>query len=116
MQMYSASRNFKGLYDMPTVGIADMNQEDRDKKATELYPQFEKELKENVFEYGRTVKSLKNDETLTFNVKVTRCMKCNIPESLEVSVKSSVLKDYNAGKIDKNAALSKVNIKKGTVQ
>jgi len=116
MQMYSASRNFKGLYDMPTVGIADMNQEDRDKKAAELYPQFEKELKENVIEYGRTIKSLKNDETLTFNVKVTRCMKCNIPESLEVSIKSSVLKDYNAGKIDKNAALSKVNIKKGTAQ
>jgi hypothetical protein len=116
MQMYSASRNFKGLYDMPTVGIADMNQEDRDKKATELYPQFEKELKENVIEYGRTIKSLKNDETLTFNVKVTRCMKCNIPESLEVSVKSSVLKDYNAGKIDKNAALSKISIKKGVVQ
>lgn len=116
MQMYSASRNFKGLYDMPTVGIADMNQEDRDKKAAELYPQFEKELKENVIEYGRTIKSLKNDETLTFNVKVTRCMKCNIPESLEVSVKSSVLKDYNAGKIDKNTALGKVNVKKGTAQ
>jgi hypothetical protein len=43
-------------------------------------------------------------------------MKSNIAESLEVSVKSSVLKDYNAGKIDKNAALSKISIKKGVVQ
>ena len=116
MNMYSASRNFNGLYDMPTVGLIDINQEQRDAKAKELYPMFEKELRENVIEYGRTIKSLDNDENLIFNVKVTRCDNCKIPQSLEVSVKGSVLKDYNAGKIDKNAALAKVNVKKGVEQ
>jgi hypothetical protein len=114
--MYSASRNFNGLYDMPTQGLMDVNQEERDKKAKELYPLFEKELKEYVIEYGRTIKSLKDDESLIFNAKITRCDNCKIPESLEVSVKGSVLKDYNAGKIDKNAALGKVNLKKGAEQ
>ncbi len=116
MNMYSASRNFNGLYNMPTVGLVDVNQEQRDAKAKELYPLFEKELRENVIEYGRTIKSLNNDENLIFNVKVTRCDNCKIPQSLEVSVKGSVLKDYNAGKIDKNAALGKVNVKKGVEQ
>lgn len=116
MNMFSASRNFNGLYNMPTLGLTDLNQDERDKKAAELYPAFEKELKENIIEYGRTIKSLKDDENLIFNVKVTRCYNCKIPESLEVSIKGSVLKDYNSGKLDKNAALGKVSVKKGTEQ
>jgi hypothetical protein len=116
MNMFSASRNFNGLYDMPTQGLTNLSQEDRDKRARELYPSFEKELKENVIEYGRTIKSLKDDENLIFNVKVTRCYNCKIPESLEMTVKGSVLKDYNSGKIDKTAALGKVSVKKGAEQ
>jgi hypothetical protein len=81
-----------------------------------MYPEFEKELKENVLEYGRTVRSIKDNEVLVFNVKITKCPNCGIPSSLEVSVKGSVLKDYGSGKLDKNAALGKLMIKKGANQ
>ena len=53
---------------------------------------------------------------LIFQIKLTRCTGCGIPTTLEYTVKGSVLKEFNAGKIDKNAALGKVTIKKGANQ
>jgi hypothetical protein len=116
MQVYSSNDNGYGKWNMPTVDLQDLTQEDRDKKVKELYPAFESELKENILEYGRTVKSLKDNEQLVFNVVLTKCKGCGIPADLEVSVPYSVLKDYNAGKLDKNGALSKVIVKKGAAQ
>jgi hypothetical protein len=116
MQVYSSNDNGYKRWNMPTVDLRDLSQEDRDKKVKELYPTFENELKENVLEYGRTVRSLKDNEQLVFNVIVTKCKGCGIPADLEISVPYSVLKDYNAGKLDKNSALGKVVVKKGVVQ
>lgn len=116
MNVYSSQSMGKDKYYMPTIGARDLSQADRDKKVKELYPQFEKELKENMLEYGRTIRSLKDDEQLIFNIKLTKCEGCGIPSTLEASVKASVLKEYNAGKTDKNSALNKINIKKGPNQ
>src|SRR5690606_2069217 len=58
MHTFSSNRTFNGTYDMPTVDLRDVDQATRDKKVKELYPIFEQELKENIVEYGRTVKSL----------------------------------------------------------
>jgi hypothetical protein len=101
---------------MPTVDLQDVDLETRNKKVTELYPKFEQELKENVLEYGKTLKTLKDNEVLVFQVKITKCPACGIPSTLEVSVKGSVLKDAASGKLEKNAALSKFSVKKGANQ
>ncbi len=117
--MESVSSNqgeFFNQYSMPTLALEDVDQATRDKKVKELYPLFEKELKENILEYGRTLKSLKDDESLVFNAKITRCRGCDIPSSLEVSIKMSVLKEYSASKITKEAAFAKMLIKKGANQ
>jgi len=103
-------------FTMPTLGLDDLDQKERDEKVTELYPVFEKELKQNMLEYGRTLRSLKDNEVFVFNVKVTKCKGCKIPSSVELSVKGSVLKDFNAGKITETAALEKVIVKKGAEQ
>ena len=116
MQVYSSNENGYKKWNMPTVDLQDLTQEERDKKVKELYPAFESELKENILEYGRTVRSLKDNEQLVFNVTLTKCKGCGIPADLEVSVPYSVLKDYNAGKLDKNGALGKVTVKKGAAQ
>jgi hypothetical protein len=116
MQVYSSNQVSENRYNMPTVGLRDVDQAERDKKVKELYPVFENELKENILDYGRTLKSLNDNEQLVFNVKLTRCKGCGIPSDIEVAVKSSVLKDYNSGKLDKNAALSKITVKKGANQ
>jgi hypothetical protein len=116
MQVYSSSERDYKRFDMPTLNLQDIDQATRNKKVGELYPAFERELKENVLEYGKTVKSLKDDEVLIFQVRLTRCASCGIPSSVEISVKGSVLKDLNTGKLDKNAALAKIVVKKGENQ
>src|SRR5258706_2449 len=116
MQVYASNQQDDELYDMPTVRMQDVDQETRDKKVKELYPEFEKSIKEDMLEYGRTIKSLKDDETLMIEVNLTRCRHCGIPSTLELSIKNAVLKDYSSGKITKEAALAKITVKKGPDQ
>ena len=116
MTVVSSSRDGYGRFSIPTLKMDDVDQETRDKKVKELYPAFEKEVKENVLEYGRTLRSLKEEESLIFNVRVTQCVKCGIPSSLELTVKNSVLSEYNSGKLTKEAALTKIAVKKGPNQ
>ena len=124
MQVYSSNTNYavdrdgetRTLLSMPTVGLQNLSQEERDKKVKELYPVFESELKENMLDYGRTLKSLNDNEQLIVDVTLTKCKGCGIPAKIEVAVKASVLKDFNAGKIDRNSALSKVEVTKAANQ
>jgi hypothetical protein len=119
MNVYSSnqvSARNENRFSMPTLGLQNVDQATRDKKVTELYPTFEKELKENILEYGRTLKTLKPTEVLSFNVKITKCKGCGIPSTVELTVKASVLSDYLSGKLDKNEALAKMEVKKGAEQ
>jgi hypothetical protein len=116
MQVYSSNVGDFNRFNMPTCDLEGVDQATRDKKVKELYPIFEKDLKDNMLEYGRTINSLKDDELVIFDVTLTKCKGCGIPASIEVSVKASVLKDFGTGKISKDAALAKVNVKKGVAQ
>lgn len=116
MEVYSSTQGEYKKLNMPTVGLDNLDQVARDKKVIELYPKFEQDLKDNILEYGRTLKSLKPEEILVFKVTLTKCKSCNIPSNIELSIKSGVLKDYGAGKIDKSVALNKISVKKGVNQ
>jgi hypothetical protein len=116
MQVFSSDERDYKRYVMPTIGLDNVDEATRDKKATELYPKFDQELRDNILEYGRTLKSLKDEEVLVFQVRMTRCPGCGIPSTVEYTVKGSVLKDFGAGKIDKKAAQAKLSIKKGPEQ
>lgn len=116
MSVYSAHDRGNRRFDMPTVNLENLTQEERDQKVKELYPIFEKGIKEDMLEYGRTLKSLKDNETLSLHVKMTRCKQCGLPATLEYSVKADVLRDYSSGKITKETALAKVTVKRGMPQ
>jgi hypothetical protein len=116
MQVVSSVESDYKKFNMPTIDLEDIDKETRDKKVTELYPLFEKDVKESMLEYGRTVKSLKDNEMLIFNIKLTKCEGCRIPSSLELSVKNAVLEDFSNGKLTKEAAMAKINVKKGPNQ
>ncbi|MCW5912553.1 MAG: hypothetical protein KIT62_15905 [Cyclobacteriaceae bacterium] len=116
MNVYSSNQSGYDRWVMPTQGLNNLSQEDRDKKVKELYPAFEREIKTDILEYGRTVKSLKSEEQLVFNIALTKCKGCGIPATLEIFVKANVLSDYAAGKISKDAALARMEIKKGSNQ
>ncbi len=112
MRVYSGIQGDDERWAMPTIAMSNVSTPERDKKVKELYPKFESELKENLIEYGRTLRSLNDSEQLVFNVKLTKCTGCGIPTSIELSVNSLVLKDYSSGKATKEASISKVNVKK----
>ncbi len=117
LQVYSSNQSeYDRKYIMPTLGLEGLSQEARDAKVKEIYPQFEKDLKADILEYGRTVKSLNSNESLVFNVKITKCEDCSIPASLELTIKADVLKEYASGKLTKDAALAKMVVKKGSNQ
>ncbi|MCA6381164.1 MAG: hypothetical protein IM574_07965 [Cytophagales bacterium] len=116
MQVYSSNQQDDDFWAMPTISLNEIDQKTRDEKVKELYPLFAKSIKEDMLEYGRTLKSLKDDENLIFNIKLTRCVGCGIPSSLELTVKNSVLKDYSSGKLSKEAATQKITEKKGAEQ
>jgi hypothetical protein len=117
MEVYSSNQSeFDRKYIMPTIGLEGLTQEERDLKVKELYPQFERDIKADILEYGRTVKSLKPEEFLVFNIKLTKCQLCGIPSSLELAVQADVLNNYSSGKLSKEAALNKISIKKGNNQ
>ncbi len=116
MQVYSSNQRDDDFWAMPTVNLEEVDQATRDKKVKELYPLFAQSIKEDMLEYGRTLKSLKDEENLILTIKMTRCNGCNIPSTLELSVKSSVLKEYSSGKISKEAALQKITEKQGAEQ
>jgi hypothetical protein len=116
MQVFSGTEVGDERFNMPTIDLEDVDRATRNKKVVELYPKFEQDIKENLLEYGRTIKSLKDEELVVFNITLTKCKGCGIPSSIELSIKSGVLKDYGAGKVDKNVALSKFAIKKGVAQ
>lgn len=116
MQVFSSNELEYRKFSMPTLNLDVVDLETRNKKVKELYPKFEQELKENILEYGRTLKSLKDDEILSFQVKVTKCVECAIPSTVDVTVKGSTLREYSSGKISKDAALTKFTVKKGSNQ
>ncbi len=116
MKVYSSIEGDNNQFAMPTLAMRDVPQAERDKKVKELYPKFESELKENIVDYGRTLRTLKDEEQLVFTVRLTKCEACGIPASIELSIKSSALKDYSSGKATKEATLAKINVKKTGVQ
>jgi hypothetical protein len=117
MQALSSQElGYSRRYIMPTIGLEDVDQATRDKKIKELYPKFESELKDNILEYGRTLKSLGDNEVLLFQVRLTRCAGCGIPSTVDYSIKAAVLRDLNAGKITKSDAVTKFEVRKGEAQ
>ena len=104
------------LWSMPTQRLEGLTQEQRDKKVVELYPIFEKDLKDNIVEYAQTVKSLKDDEMFVFNVQITKCIGCNIPSTLELSLKNAMVRKLAAGQATKADVVAAINVKKGPNQ
>lgn len=99
-------------YYMPVVGKEKMSSDERNAKIEELYPLFENDLKSFIVDYGRTIRSLDDEEQLLLKIRMTKCEECSIPKSIDVSVKMSVLKQFDQQKISRDKALAAIEIKK----
>ncbi len=79
--------------------------------AKDMYPEFIKELKRNLIEYGRTLRNFSNDEILMVKVTIGDCRKCNIPNNIDITVKGNILSDFDKGKIDLVNAMDQITVK-----
>src|SRR5258706_4122999 len=65
-QVFASSQiDDEGFYNMPTIHLNDVDQQARDKKVKELYPEFEKNIKEDLLEYGRSEEHTSELQSLT---------------------------------------------------
>ncbi len=111
MRVYSSSQD-NGLHSIRTTRERGLTQEERDKKVNAMYPEFEKSVKENILDYGRTIKSLQPNEMLMFKIRLTECNDCEMPRSIEVSVKANILSEYGSGKLSRDKAMTAITVKK----
>ena len=100
------------LFHMPVLGEDKVNSEERKETIEKLYPEFEKEVKSFIIDYGRTIKSLKDDDMLILKIRMTQCEDCSIPRTIEVMVKMDVLKQFDQQKLSRDKALAAISVKK----
>ena len=110
MRVYSSSED-NGRHTIRTTGESGLTREERNRKVSEMYPDFEKTFKENIVDYGRTIKSLKPSEMLVFKVRLTECKGCDMPKSIELTVKGTTLQNFDSGKINRDAAIKEIAVK-----
>ena len=112
MQLYSSYESGNGFF-MPTLAGEVVSQEERNKMVMEALPRFEKEFKENLVNYGRTIEDLGSDEIIRIDVKMTQCTDCpNFPSVMKFSVKKSVIDQYHKGSLSLDQAAAKVEVEK----
>ena len=99
-------------YTMPVTGRDRVSSEERKLKIEELYPEFEYDIKSFILDYGRTIRSLEDEDMLLLKIRMTRCEDCSIPKSIDVSVKMTTLKQFGLQKISRDKAISLIEIKK----
>jgi hypothetical protein len=96
----------------PSTGDKKFSLEERNKKVEQMYPTFESDIKNFIVDYGRTIRSLGDNEMLMLKIRLTKCEGCSIPKSIDVSVKGSVLAQYDQQKINREKALASIEVKK----
>ena len=111
MKFYSSSSN-DGLHSIRTTGESGLTQAERNERVNAMYPDFEASFKENLLDYGRTVKSLNDNEKLIFKVRLTECKGCDMPKAIEVMVDAKTLAGYDKGSISRDKALAMIAVKR----
>ncbi len=76
-----------------------------------IYSKFREDLKQFLLDYGRTIRSLKDDDKLVLEVKIQACDNCKVPKTLEVSTDVSTLRQYDEQKISKEKAANLISLK-----
>lgn len=89
---------------------AELEKDNKEKKIE--MEKFEKQIKENLIQYGRTLRSLKPDEFLALNIKFKSWSDENTPQNMLFTIKKSVLEAYDKREISLEDAISKIEVKK----
>lgn len=106
MKVYSSNVTGNN-YSIPTRTLKNLTYEERNEKVEEMYPEFLDELKENILEYGRVIKTLETEQMVVFKVDLTECKGCDMPTAVSLSIPFGVIENYGNNKIKLDAAKAK---------
>ncbi len=83
------------------------------KAVEEAFPDFERQLKQNILEYGRTLRSVKDDEVIIVNVDMgSTYRKTKIPRSLQMIIPKKLINEYARGSKSLEKAADEIDVKK----
>lgn len=111
MRLNSSTSMGRDNYRIATQKYSNLDRDERDKRVNELYPQFLSELKQNIVDYGKTIKSLEPDESILFQIRLNECGSCDIPKEINVLVKNQTLVDLESGKITEENAIQQIRVR-----
>jgi hypothetical protein len=103
-----SSYDENGLYRMPGINKEGLTEYQRSENVIAMYPEFVEGFKKNLIQYGRSINSLDDDEMIMIRITMTKCDNCNIPKKIQFTVRQSVLKDFNTGKLKLSNAVALV--------
>ncbi len=86
-------------------------QSDRDEQLEDMAKELVENIKEDMIAYGRTLRSLSQDEMLIVEINLPRCYECELPATYQLSVNKEVLEKYEKRKIALEAAIDQIVIK-----
>ena len=109
LKFYSSMSNDGGFF-LPTIQKNAADLEERNKTVNDMYPKFLEGFKSSILDYGHLLKNLEDNETVTFNIELTECEGCDMPEEIDVSVKKSVIDQYRKDQLSLNQAMDKVKV------
>lgn len=79
---------------------------------SELYDKFITDLKRNMVEYGRTLRSLPQEEWLIVEANMPHCKSCDLPGKVEMKIQKKVLESYDKRSISLEKAMDSIKITK----
>jgi hypothetical protein len=74
------------------------------------YPEFIAKLKENMIDYGRTLRSLEAEQSLRMKLELTNC-DCKMPSAVSLEMKIKDLMEYSKGTLSRADALKRITVK-----
>ncbi|GHE70348.1 hypothetical protein [Roseivirga thermotolerans] len=100
--------------------VVSKNSEDKQKEieeamkaVEEAYPDFENMLKENVIQYGRTLRSLGSNESVIINVDLGSAYRnANIPRSIRMVIPKSTIDAYAKGQKSLDQVKNEIDVTK----
>jgi hypothetical protein len=111
LKYYSSTVHSNDDYSLPTIDKKHVSKQDRDRLVEEMYPKFLEGLKKNILEYGHILKNVDSSEMIVLNIRLTSCEGCDMPASIEVSTKKSVIENYRKEAIDLDEAIAQIKVR-----
>jgi hypothetical protein len=109
-KLYSSYPLSNDQYRLPNFTEAIVSLDVRNKILEKHYPEFISGLKEKILDYGRTIRSLNEEQSVQFKISLPEC-NCKMPSEVNLEMKMKDVMDYTKGNLSRADALNRIRLK-----